>query len=144
MRNYPIITLLTLLISIGGCAYIPFSGGKLTGTPTEALTDWREIARVSIIQLETNPEQPYSVNIWMIAEQARIYVFAGDNYAQWVHNIESNQSVRLQAEEKVYDLRAYRVTDPDEYLSFTHAWNEKYESDRTDSDAQENYLFRLE
>ena len=80
----------------------------------------------------------------MVAEQARIYVFAGDNYAQWVQNIESNHAVRLQAEEKVYDLHAYRVTDPDEYLSFTHVWNEKYESDRTDSDVQENYLFRLE
>ena len=113
MRNYPLIILLTLLVSISGCAYVPFSAGKLKGTPTEALADWREIASISIIQLETNPEQPYSVNIWMVAEQARIYVFAGDNYAQWVQNIESNQSVRLQAEEKVYDLRAHTDHEKD-------------------------------
>jgi len=144
MRIYFLAALTAVILSISGCAYVPFSAGKLKGTPTEALADWREIASVSIIQLETNPAQPYSVNIWMIAEQARLYVFAGDNYAQWVQNIESNQSVRLQAEGKVYDLRAYRVIDPDEYLSFTHAWNKKYESDRTDSDVQENYLFRLE
>ena len=133
-----------LLTSIVGCAYIPLPGGKLTGTPSTSLQDWQEIANISIIQLETAPESPYSVNVWMIAEQDRLYVYSGDNRTQWVQNIEENNAVRVQAEEKIYDFTANRVTTAKEFEQFATAWKTKYSSDIFDTNAADTYLFRLE
>ena len=67
-----------------GCHYLPFSSGKLTGQDEKYPDYWATIIERQIIQLETNPSEPYSVNLWIVNIENQPYVYAGDNYAAWV------------------------------------------------------------
>ena len=58
-----ILILLIMLTLITACEYLPMSGGKLTGELTPAPADWEMAASPDVIKLETNPSEPYSVNL---------------------------------------------------------------------------------
>lgn len=136
--------IVALLLSVtAACSYIPFSGGALTGTPTPPLDDWRSVGEVAIIQLETRPSDPYSVKLWIVAEETHLYVFAGDNHSQWAQNLDAEPDARLQIEDKVYDLTARQITDQQEFRRFADAWLEKYGSDHTETKVDDVYLYRL-
>lgn len=132
------------LILLTGCNYIPFSGGKLEGNLLPAPGDWSEVARADIVQLETNPQDPYSVKIWVIGAGPLLYVHAGANRAAWVEHIEADPAVRLLIEESLYELTALRVTDPVEFKAFSDAYESKYGNRPRNENVSEAYLFRLE
>ena len=70
--------LTTLLVGCEGpLAYFP--GGALQGTPMAVPDGWACTDEVDTIQFETNPAEPYSVNIWVVALGEHLYVHAGDN-----------------------------------------------------------------
>ncbi len=134
----------TALLVTAGCEYMPFAGGPLDGTPAPSPADWRTLGDVDIVQLETLREgEPYSVNIWMIAEETHLYVYGGENYAQWAENMDAADAARMKIEGAVYELRGARVSDEEEFARFARAWLAKYGSDRTDSTAADTYLYRL-
>ena len=70
-------------------------------------------------------------------------MFAGDNLATWVENIAKNPMVRLGAEERIYELKADRVTDPDVFEEFAQAWEAKYGNRPRNENVDETYLYRL-
>lgn len=127
-----------------GCDYLPFSAGKLDGTLTDVPSDWSEAAQADIIELETQPADPYSVKLWVIGLGPALYVHAGDNRATWVEHIEANPNVRLRIEENIYELRALRVSDPGEFNIFSAAYERKYGNRPRNENVAEAYLFRLE
>ena len=143
MTNFRTVIVALLLSVTTACSYIPFSGGALTGTPTTPLDDWRTVGEVAIIQLETRPSDPYSVKLWIVAEETHLYVFAGDNHSQWAQNLDAEPDARLQIEDKVYDLTARPITDQQEFQLFAGAWLEKYGSDHTETKVDDVYLYRL-
>lgn len=143
MTNFRNVIVALLLSVTAACSYIPFSGGALTGTPTPPLDDWRSVGEVAIIQLETRPSDPYSVKLWIVAEETHLYVFAGDNHSQWAQNLDAEPDARLQIEDKVYDLTARQITDQQEFRRFADAWLEKYGSDHTETKVDDVYLYRL-
>jgi len=60
------------LLGIQGCAdVIPFSSGALEGTVVANPVDWTPVGEPNIIQLETQGEKPYSVNLWISGLLAR-------------------------------------------------------------------------
>jgi hypothetical protein len=133
-----------LLLGIIACGdQLPLSGGALPGEPVDAPVSWVGVAGDDIIQLETQGEGPYSVNLWTVLVDDDLHVFAGDNYANWVEHIEGNAFVRLQAENFVYALKAERVTDPGHFEQFAQAWESKYGNRPRNESVQETYLFRL-
>jgi len=133
-----------LLLGLLACGdQLPLSGGVLTGEPAAAPTNWVGVAADDVIQLETQGEAPYSVNLWTVLVDDDLHVFAGDNYANWVKHIEGNAFVRLQSENLVYALTAARVTDPDHFEQFAQAWEAKYGNRPRNESVQETYLFRL-
>ncbi|OUX42268.1 MAG: hypothetical protein CBE21_04235, partial [Proteobacteria bacterium TMED261] len=69
-----------LFLFFAGCSYLPFSGGKLSGKIAPYPESWETIVERPIVQLETNPSDPYSVNLWVVDIENRPYVYAGDNY----------------------------------------------------------------
>jgi hypothetical protein len=101
------------------------------------------VATDDIIQLETQGEAPYSVNLWTVLVDDDLHVFAGDNYANWVEHIEGNALVRLQSDNLVYALKAERITDPAHFEQFAQAWEAKYGNRPRNESVQETYLFRL-
>ena len=133
-----------LLLGLMACGdQLPLSSGALTGASVATPTSWVGVASDDVIQLETQGEGPYSVNLWTVLVGDDLHVFAGDNYANWVEHIEANAFVRLQSENLVYDLKAERVTDPGHFEQFAQAWEAKYGNRPRNESVQETYLFRL-
>ncbi len=133
------------LMLLGACSsdYLPTSGGKLKGTLSAAPVDWTQIAAVDIVQLETRPTDPYSVNLWVIGAGSNLYVFAGANRANWIEHLEANPAARLRIGEAIFDLIAERVTDATEFKQFADAWEAKYGNRPRNENVTEAYLMRL-
>ena len=139
----PVLIALFLTTAIIACGYVPFSGGKLEGTTRPNPSDWTQIAQPDIIQLETNPGDPYSVKLWIIAIGDLLYVHAGANRATWVENIEANPDVRLLIDDSIYELQAERVTDQEEFAAFIAGYESKYSTRPRNETIGEIYLYRL-
>ena len=146
MRRHQLaMTVAFLAMSLFGCSG-PFAllpGGALDGAATAAPADWSFTDAVNTVQLETQPQDPYSVNIWMVGLGAAAYVHAGANRSAWVEHIEADPRVRLRVNDSIYELAAARVTAQDEFDRFSDAYEKKYGSRPRNESVVEAYLFRL-
>lgn len=130
---------------LAGCSgdWIPFASGELEGEPAPIPAGWSGVADASVIQLESNPEEPYSVNLWVIGMDDALYVHAGANRATWVENIEADPRVRLGHDGHVYELRATRVTSAADFERFSEIYRDKYGNYPRNRDVAQAYLYRL-
>ena len=103
MRILILTITLTLIV---GCDYLPFSGGRLDGSNSVPPKDWSSALEQEIIQLETNSEKPYSVNLWIVNINNTPYVYSGDNYSTWAKNIFEEKRVILKADGKLFNMEA--------------------------------------
>jgi hypothetical protein len=99
-----------------------FPGGALDGPVKSAPASFEFARDAGTIQLESNPDDPYSVNIACAIVGDDLYISAGDNKSQWVENMEANPLVRLRIEGDVYELRATRVTERADLQAFADEW----------------------
>jgi hypothetical protein len=136
---------LALVLFVAGChGPLPFmSGGALDGEEREGPSTWALADDVGVVQLETRPEDPYSVNIAYTQLGGRLYINAGDTETQWVKNMNVNPLVRLRIEEDVYALRAERVVDPAEISEFAEAWTSQSIFYRDPVELDEVWIYRL-
>ncbi len=123
--------------------FVLFPGGELDGTPAAIPESWAFTDEVDTIQLETGGDDPYSVNIWVIALGENLYVHAGASRATWVENMEANPDVRLQVDESIYELASTRVETQEEFDRFSDAYDVKYGRRPRNGNVDEAYLFRL-
>jgi hypothetical protein len=138
--------LFVILLSGCGGGPLPFlAGGKLDGTVKPAPASFAFVRDVGTIQLETRPEDPYSVNVAGAVVGEGLYVSAGDNRANWVDHIDANPLVRVRIEGDVYELEARRVTDAKEMDAFAESWLAlgAWARDPRELDG-EPYVYRLE
>ncbi len=105
--------------------------------------DWTEVASAEVIELETNPADPYSVKLWIIGMGPNLYVHAGANRATWVEHIEQDANVRLLIEASLYELSAVRVENAEEFAAFADLYEVKYGNRPRNENVTEAYLFRL-
>lgn len=139
------VSMLILLCSLAGCAdMLPFSGGPLAGTVVAAPADWTQVELAEVVQLETRPQDPYSVNIWVVGESSHLYVFAGASRSNWVDHIAANADVRLRNSSTIYELRASRITDAAEFVQFADLWEAKYGRRPFNENVDETFLFKLQ
>ena len=136
---------LLLLVSIASCnGPLPFmSGGRLDGEVKSVPQTWALDEDFAIVQLETRPEDPYSVNIAYTLMGGRLYINAGDTETQWVKNMNANPLVRLRDAGQIYELRAERVTDAAEISEFGKAWTSHSMLHRDPVDLEEVWIYRL-
>ena len=101
------------LLTFTGCDYTErFASGRLSGDVSPTPSDWSLFDGTMLVQLETNPIKPYSVNIWGVGIGSNYYVAAGEaSEADWANYIERNKAVRLRIEERIYLLDGHRVED---------------------------------
>lgn len=144
-RRIPILLTTVILSSLVACSgpFVLFPGGSLDGTPTEAPTDWGFTAETDTVQLETNPLEPYSVNIWAVGLGDVLYVHSGANRATWIENMESDPRVKVRVGDKIYALNASRVEDQAEFDRFSEVYEVKYGNPPRNPSVVEAYLFRL-
>jgi hypothetical protein len=118
-------------------------GGRLDGDTRPAPSDWAFAGDYGTMQLETRPEEPYSVNLAYTIVGGTLYVNAGDTETQWVKNIAEDPRVRLRMGRALYDLRAERVTDAAEIAAFAVAWTDQSMFRRDPTDLDRVWIYRL-
>lgn len=142
MRTYLAFAFALMLLACGPLVMIP--GGELSGTPQPAPADWSFTDEIETVQLETLPEDPYSVNVWGVGVGSRFYVAAGDPDSRWAQNIGEDPHVRLKLGEDLYELQAVRTDDPVERDAFLAALERKYDFEPEPEQRSQAALFRLE
>ena len=140
------VTLTILLLFLAGCAepFIVMSGGALPGTVVDPPPDWSEFNTIDIVQLETSPSEPYSVNIWMATIGSDIYVATGDDDTAWTVNIDDDRDVRLRIGTGIYELEASTIFDDREKQAVAAEYVTKYGLDAEDNWVLNGQVFRLD
>jgi len=131
---------------LAGCdePFIVLSGGALSGEVAAPPADWSAMDDVEIVQLETRPEDPYSVNIWTVALGPDLYIATGEDGTNWTKILKTDRDVRLRADGKIYQLRATPVVDPEERAAVAAAYVKKYSVDEDDNWVAVGQIFRLD
>lgn len=115
-------SLLVALLVCGCEPFLVFAGGGLDGPVKPTPASFALPGNRATIQLETQPEDPYSVNVSGAVVDGRLYVSAGDTLSRWARNIEANSRVRARVDGSLYELRARRVVDKAELQAFAVVW----------------------
>ena len=141
-----VIALLSLSLMLGGCGpLVMIPGGELSGQVAATPADWAFTDAVDTVQLETRPEDPYSVNVWMVVADGVPYIAAGGGAeSAWPTHIAADPRVRLRVEGTIYELNAVRTEADADRAAFLGAAEQKYDFDPTEQDTDGAVLFRLE
>jgi hypothetical protein len=136
---------LLLVIATSGCngPFMLLPGGGLEGAVKPSPSDWSFVGEYETAQLETRPEDPYSVNLAVTVIEGTLYINAGDTETEWVKNITTNAQVRLRMDGVLYDLEAERVTDTAEIAAFGKAWTGQSIFRRDPAGLDEVWIYRL-
>ena len=136
---------LLLVLATAGCngPVLLASGGGLAGEVEASPTDWSFAGDYGFAQLETRPEDPYSVNIAFTVLAGSLYINAGDTETQWVKNMAENPLVRLAMDDVLYELRAERITSAAEIATFGEAWTDQSFFRRDPRELEEVWVYRL-
>ena len=138
------ITTLSLVMAACEGPWIFASGGELSGPVTEAPAIWAFEEGYGFAELETRPEDPYSVNIAYVQLDGQLYVYAGNTRTNWVEHIYDNPLVRIRINETIYPTRAVRVDDAAELNRFASEWTSRSMFQRDPLQFDEVWLYRLE
>jgi hypothetical protein len=126
----------------------PIPGGPLWGNEVvEPVDDWTFADRRREIQLETRPESPYSVNVWCVLHEGRLYIPSGKPQGKrWVRYLVEDDRVRLRVGRDIHLAHAVRVTEPAERRAAVEAYMKKYNlPDPDDSTSgREVWFFRID
>ena len=138
-----------LLAVVLSCAcndpFLLASGGKLDGPVKPAPASFASVPQSETIQIETNPAEPYSVNVTAAIVGDGLYVNAGNSRSRWAENIEANPLVRARVLGDVYELKARRVTDKAEFDGVADVWVSRNAWARDPRKLEgEVYVYRLE
>lgn len=139
---------LAALALLGGVACDPIGpipGGRLSGTVAESPpADWSFSDQEKNVQLETQPSDPYSVNVWGAGIGDRFYLASGKGGdAAWAEHIQADPEVRLRISDTLYELRAVRVEDEAEIEQALTAMQGKYDFEPSQDQRAAAWLFRL-
>jgi len=136
---------LALLFALGCDPVVMLPGGELSGTLKTPPSDWSFADSVETVQIETHPDDPYSVNVWGVAARGAFYVASGrGESATWAKHIAADPRVRLRVGGDLYELRAVRTDDPAEREAFLEAAHRKYQFEPEEEQRADAILFRLE
>ena len=141
MKTIPLMLILSVVACSGPFVTIP--GGALDGELAPTPSDWAFTDEISTVQIETNPEDPYSVNIAYVVMNGTLYINAGDTETRWVQHMAVNPLVRLRLDGSLYELRAERVNDDAEIAAFGELWTEQSSFLRDPAELGEVWVFRL-
>ncbi len=136
---------LALLVLVSGCSGPCFlmPGGELEGEAVPPPLNWGFAGEYGMAQLETRPDEPYSVNLAYTIVDEVLYINAGDTETQWAKNMSVDPHVRLGIDGQLFALRAERVTDPGEIARFGEAWTSQSLFRRDPTELEEVWLYRL-
>ena len=135
-----------ILVVLAGCSepFIVFAGGELSGHEQTPPDDWSQLESEELFQLETRPNDPYSVNIWAVGIGEDAYIGTGPDGTNWSSYIQDDPRVRLRVGETLYPLLAHPVTEREERRRVALAYAEKYGMDPDENWLKDALVFRLD
>jgi hypothetical protein len=143
ISRFVLLALLPISVACGPLWMLP--GGRLSGEVSPTPGDWAFSEAIKTVQLETRPQDPYSVNVWGAGIGDHFYLASGrGGDARWAQYIEEDPEVRLRIGSTLYELRAVRVDDDAERESFLLALERKYDWQPDDNEGENAWLFRLD
>lgn len=145
MKQTALAALATALWALACGPLVMIPGGALSGEEQPPPADWSFTDDVEVVQLETRPADPYSVNVWGVAAEGAFYVASGRGAdAGWAGHIAEDPHVRLKVGDAIYPLRAVRTDDEAELDAFLAAAKAKYDFEPEPEQREEAVLFRLD
>lgn len=108
----------TLLVTLA-CSgpFLVFPGGELSGTVVnEPIEDW-SFAASQFIELETRPDDPYSVQLNYIVKDGKLYIDPAEGRT-WFEHIKADPRVRVRLGDQIYPLNAVLAGRPGELEGF--------------------------
>ena len=108
-----------LVALAAGCGgpFLVFPGGDLRGeVVNEPVSDWSFVDSW-FVDLETRPEDPYSVELNYIVKDGQLYIDPAEGRA-WLEHIREDPRVRVRFGGKIYPLKAVLVGKPGELEGF--------------------------
>ena len=140
------LVLLGAALSLGCEPTGPLPGGELSGEVVAELpSDWSFSDDWENVQLETRPEDPYSVNVWGVGVGDRFYLGSGEGgESTWTQHIGEDSAVRLRVGEQIYELSAVRIEDAEERDRFLAAMKRKYDWEPSAEESDRAWVFRLD
>lgn len=112
------VSIFIVLVMLASCStpFLTFPGGELKGI--EATADSWEVARdFSLLQLETRPEDPYSVYLRVVMRRDKLYIDAAQK-RKWHDHIKANNRVRVQLGDYIYKAIAVEMKDAELLAQF--------------------------
>jgi hypothetical protein len=107
---------LAALLACGG-PFLVIPGGELAGeVVTEPVEDWSMLGD-RFIDLETRPDDPYSVQLNYIVRDGQLYIDPAEG-RNWLEHIRADPRVRARFGNKIYPLEAVLVGRPGELEGF--------------------------
>jgi len=106
-----------LALAACGGPFLVFPGGALSGEVVEEpVRDWSFVDD-RFVDLETRPDDPYSVELNYVVRDGRLYLDPAEG-RRWLDHLRADPRVRVRFDGKVYPLRAVLVGRPGEIEGF--------------------------
>ncbi len=100
-----------------GGPFLVIPGGELSGRiVSEPVLDWSFVTD-RFVDLETRPEDPYSVELNYIVKDGQLYIDPAEG-RNWLEFIRADPRVRVRFGDKIYPLQAVLVGRPGELEGF--------------------------
>ena len=117
LQAVSIAALLSALLACGGPMLV-FPGGALSGeVVTEPIEDWSFASDEPFVDLETTPDDPYSVQLNYILRDGKLYVDPAEGRT-WFEYLKEDLNVRIRFGDKIYPVTAVLVGRPGELEGF--------------------------
>ncbi len=125
MARMPILTVLAFCLMACSEPFVSIPGGELPGVQQAPPETWSDVPET--IQLETRPQDPYSVNIWGVGLGRDLYIATDDDEGNnWTEHIAEDNNVRVRIDGRLHHLKASLVQDAQERGRVAEAYFEKY------------------
>jgi hypothetical protein len=116
-RAVAVLVFLSALLACGGPMLV-FPGGALSGeVVTEPIEDWSFVSEEPFLDLETTPDDPYSVQINYILRDGKLYIDPAEDRT-WFEHLKEDLNVRIRFGDKIYPVTAVLVGRPGELEGF--------------------------
>ncbi|MEM7412651.1 MAG: hypothetical protein AAF430_20640 [Myxococcota bacterium] len=108
---------LTLLVAAAlgsfGCGgpFLLFPGGALSGEVVEEPVESWEFVDTTFIDIETRPEDPYSVTLNYTQQDGQLYIDPAEG-REWLNHIREDPALRVRVGDRLYPVRAVLVAEP--------------------------------
>ncbi len=118
MRLWMILLSFPIWLASGcGGPFLIFPGGALSGVVVEQpVEDWSSVSD-HFVDLETRPEQPYSVELNYMVKDGDLYIDPAEG-RRWLDHIRADSRVRVRFAGKIYPLKAVLAGRPGELEGF--------------------------